>query len=564
MQKLPLLLIAFALPFFSLAEKWHVGPGLTYTVPSQVAPLVNAGDTIEIEAAEYLGDVCAWTKNNLVIIGVNGRPHLKANGNNAMGKGTWVFVGNNITVENIEFSGAAVPDENGAGIRLDGIGLHAVNCYFHDNENGILTGNNGGKVTIENCEFGYNGDGVGYAHNIYIGRIDTAIIRASYFHHAKVGHEFKSRAGVNYILYNRFSNEATGTASRNVDLPNGGLSYLIGNIFQQGANSANGNIVGYGLEGLSNVAPHALYIINNSFVNDRTNGSFLHVQDGLSTIEIYNNIFAGTGTVLNYAGNVNAIDSATNLVQPDISAVGFAEPTAYNYEIAPNAPPENLGSDPGTAYGFSLSATHEYMHNAQSRTRTILAAIDIGAYETSGILPLTMIDLNAALNEGKAIISWTTEHEQNIIAFEIQRSSDGISFENIGRITADNNALNNYKFTDNFFSSNNIYYRLKIIEQQVESFSNTIALKLSTRKVKPAISTAGSTWTISLPAESTKSKTAMVRLYDYSGRQLVQQQLLIENNKMRFNAGNLHLNKQPLIIAIDARDNKWVIPFLAQ
>lgn len=564
MQKLSLLLTAFVLPLCSIAAKWQVGPGLTYTTPSQVAPLVNAGDTIEIEAAEYLGDVCAWTKNNLVILGVNGRPHLKANGNNAMGKGTWVFVGNNITVKNIEFSGAAVPDENGAGIRLDGIGLHAVNCYFHDNENGILTGNNGGKVTIENCEFGYNGDGVGYAHNIYIGRIDTAVIRASYFHHAKVGHEFKSRAGVNYLLYNRFSNEATGTASRNVDLPNGGLSYLIGNIFQQGANSANGNIVGYGLEGLSNVAPHALYVINNSFVNDRTNGSFLHVQDGLSTIKIYNNIFAGTGTVLNYAGNINAIDSATNLVQPDISTVGFADPSAYNYEIAPNASPENLGSDPSTAYGFSLSATHEYMHNAQSRTRTTLAAIDIGAYETSGILPLTMIDLNAALHEGKAIISWTTENEQNIIAFEIQRSLDASSFENIGRITANNNALNNYKFTDNFSSSNTIYYRLKIIEQQAESFSNTIALKINTQKGKPVVSTAGGTWDISLPTQSTKSKTAWLYVYDYGGRQLAQQQLRIDNNRMRFDPGNLQLHKQPLIIAIDAQDNKWVIPMLVQ
>ena len=117
----------------------RVGAGKTYTLPSQAANVAKDKDIIEIDAGEYVGDVATWYANNLTIRGVGGRAHLKANGVNAGGKGyLWVIKGNNTLVENIEFSGAVVPDQNGAGIRQEGTGLTVRNCSFHDNENGIL------------------------------------------------------------------------------------------------------------------------------------------------------------------------------------------------------------------------------------------------------------------------------------------------------------------------------------------------------------------------------------------------------------------------------------------
>jgi hypothetical protein len=60
-----------------------------------------------------------------------------------------------------------------------------------------------------------------------------------YSHHANVGHLLKSRALINYILYNRLSDELTGTSSYELDLPSGGTSYVIGNVIEQGPNSQN-------------------------------------------------------------------------------------------------------------------------------------------------------------------------------------------------------------------------------------------------------------------------------------------------------------------------------------
>jgi hypothetical protein len=45
----------------------------------------------------------------------------------------------------------------------------------------------------------------------------------------------------------------------------------------------NSNLLGYGLEGLTNPAPHALYCTSNTFINKKTTGSFIQVANGTDT-----------------------------------------------------------------------------------------------------------------------------------------------------------------------------------------------------------------------------------------------------------------------------------------
>jgi hypothetical protein len=475
------------LPLSAFAFTWQVGPSRTYTKPSDVSLLVNDGDTVEIDAAVYLGDVCVWIKNNLLLKGVGGRPHLRANGNNAIGKGTWVLAGNNIRVENIEFSESTVPDMNGAGIRLDGVGIIVRNCYFHNNENGILTGNNGGNIIIEQSEFGFNGFGDGFSHNIYIGRVDTAIVRFSYFHHANIGHELKSRARVNYISYNRFSNEAAGNASREIDLPSGGLSIIIGNIIQQGPNSANGNMVGYGLEGLVNAAPHEIYLINNTLVNERFAGSFLQAAAGATYLKAYNNIFAGPGTVISYGGPAGAVDSLTNKVVSDISLAGFINPAIYDYHLNSGSVAVNSGTNTGAAgNGENLLPVFEYQHPTSFIARITQGIIDVGSYELATILPVTLLNFEAFVRQEQIILQWQTAEESGIRYYEVMRSANGTDFEVAAQVFPKYGVLNNYEWIDDT-KITPAYYRLKIKEQDGQyRFSKTVLVNKSNQNsIKP-------------------------------------------------------------------------------
>jgi hypothetical protein len=368
------------------AATLQVGPGQTYAKPCAAIAVAAAGDTILIDAAgSYAGDVCYWFTNNLTLRGINGRPHIDAAGKNAGGKGIWVIAGDNNVVENIEFSGATVPDGNGAGIRFESFNVVIRHCYFHNNQDGILTDNPGtGDVLVEYSEFANNGSGDGKTHNIYIGDMGTFTLRFSYSHNANKGHLVKSRAAENHILYNRLTSE-TGTTSYELDIPNGGLTYVIGNLIEQGANDANFNMLAYLEEGLNAHNPdHELFVSNNTFVNDKAAGTFLFISANDTTpAVIQNNIFKGAGTI---NAQTNSI-SSNNLI--NVNPL-FVNQTAYNYHLLTGSPAINAGMAPGTGAGQSLSADYDYVHPECGESRTAVGAVDIGAYEFGNIgVPLT-------------------------------------------------------------------------------------------------------------------------------------------------------------------------------
>lgn len=377
-------LIVIALLPIALSARavvWTIGPGQAYTLPSQVSTLVSDGDTVNIEAGVYPSDVARWQADDLVLRGVGGFAHLESNGLSWGGKAIWVIQGDNCTVEWIEFSECQVPDHNGAGIRLEGLNLTVRHCWFHHNENGILCGEyHPSTVRIEYSEFGHHGYGDGYSHNLYIGNIDSLIFRFNYSHHADVGHELKSRAWVNVIEYNRFSNEADGTASREIDLPNGGQAYLIGNVIQQGLQSQNSNLVGFGMEGLSNPGPHELYAVNNTLVNEKASGSFFQMP-AAAYFKAYSNILAGGGSFM--SAWPTSIDTLANLRTTSIAALNFLDASNHDYRIDASSPAHSIGYPAGVASsGYPLVAWHEYVHPANGTWRCQHATLDAGAFET--------------------------------------------------------------------------------------------------------------------------------------------------------------------------------------
>ncbi len=385
-MKFLILIFGFTLCFSTMkATVWQVGASRQYTKPSQVSSLVKSNDTVSIDAGIYTADVAHWTASNLLLQGVGGMAHLKSEGQSWGKKAIWVIGGENTRVAFIEFSECTVPDGNGAGIRLEAANLTVHGCYFHDNEDGILAGDNqSSDIVIEYCEFSHNGKGDGLSHNLYINHVRSLTFQYNYSHHAKIGHELKSRAHTNYILYNRISNETDGTASREIDLPNGGLAVIMGNEIQQGIESENSNIIGYGQEGLTNPTSHQLYIVNNTIVNERGAGSFLTVKDGTAECYAHNNIFAGTGTVI--LGSPIVLDTSHNW-NGTIAAANFVDSKTYNYSLLQTSPAVNRGEGiVKKVNDFSLIPTNEYRHPANLTFRITKGAIDIGAHENTSSL----------------------------------------------------------------------------------------------------------------------------------------------------------------------------------
>jgi hypothetical protein len=355
-----------------------VGPDQAYKMPSEAAAEAREGQTVSIAAGEYPGDAAVWRQNNLTIRTRGGRAHLKADGAAAEGKGIWVIKGKNITIENIEFSGARVSDGNGAGIRLEGTNLTLRNCYFHDNQNGILTNNRNpaSSVVIEHSEFDRNGSGDGRAHNIYVGTIGSFTLKHSYVHHAKVGHNVKSRAAKNYIMYNLIMDGADGTSSYAVDLPNGGDAYVIGNVIQKGPRAENDTLISYGAEstGAGTHPSNKLIIVNNTLINDRQEGGrFVFAKKFAQTVKLMNNAFLGKGPLLAGLG-----ESIANL---SLTKADFVNAEQWEYHLKASSRAVDAGQDPGEDDGFSLAPQWQYLPTANREPRKKVGTIDVGAYE---------------------------------------------------------------------------------------------------------------------------------------------------------------------------------------
>lgn len=359
---------------------YQVGPSFIYKKPSDIARIAKEGSIIEIEAGEYPEDVAVWRQSNITIRGVGGLVHLQANGKVAEAKAIWMIKGNNIVIENIEFSGAKAPYKNGAGIRMEGTNLILRHCHFHDNEMGILTGRNlASEIIIENSEF--NNNIVDYkrhqrlGHNIYIGEIAKFTLTGSYIHDAKIGHNVKSRARENYILYNRITDEKLGS-SYLLDLPNGGSAFIIGNIFHQSIINDNYALLSFAAERNREDASSSLYVINNTFVNSAQDSIFI-TNHSLGFTTVINNLFVGSGNTIKTVGPEK---HTGNIQLPD---AGFVNKLDYDYRLK-QAMSEviNQGVASGVATnGFILSPKYQYVHPAAIEPRAVNGKIDIGAYE---------------------------------------------------------------------------------------------------------------------------------------------------------------------------------------
>ncbi len=361
------------------AKEWFVGPNRPLQRPSQAAALAQDGDTVNIDAGVYRADVAVWPQHRLSLRGIGGLARLYADGQSAEAKAIWVLQGDGIEVAQIEFAGAASPARNGAGIRYEGRSLTVRHCLFHDNQMGLLTGANPERdVTIEGSEFRDNT--VDYrlygklGHNVYIGNIRRFTLRNSYIHDAATGHNVKSRARQNFLLYNRIGDEKRAS-SYLVDLPDGGESYLIGNQLYQAADSENPAMVAFAAEH-NQTEPYTLYLANNTLVNAKPGSYFLNNHNVAAAVLINNLLVGQTATIL------GPHRDAHNLWTDHER---FANSGRFDYRLRAGANAIDQGNAAGvSSTGVDLTARFEYRHPLGLAPRPSKGPIDAGAYEFAG------------------------------------------------------------------------------------------------------------------------------------------------------------------------------------
>lgn len=349
-----------------------VGGGQQYATLASAVAASKDGDVIQLQAGTYINDFAEIT-NKITIEGVGGMAKLVATGPIPNGKAILV-TDTDITLDHLEFSGAAVADGNGAGVRYQGGNLTVTNSYFHDNQDGLLAASDlNGSITISTSEFAHNGTGDGYTHNLYVGDIGHLTVDSSYFHDAVVGHEIKSRAENTTVTNSRIEDGANGTASYGIDLPNGGNATIQGNLIEKGPNAQNPNMISYGEEGGLH-AGTTLTVAGNILLNDKSSSTvavknaapWSATVTGNSTYNLASSrVLVGPGTLS--GTTVLSTEPTLDTSSPTSSPTAAPAPTG-------GGAPGNAPITSTTIYRFFSTGNGEHFYSASVTERDALIA----------------------------------------------------------------------------------------------------------------------------------------------------------------------------------------------
>ncbi|MGB7374270.1 right-handed parallel beta-helix repeat-containing protein [Pontixanthobacter sp.] len=159
------------------------------------------------------------------------------------GKAALVLRGREANISGLVFRKMAVPDFNGAGIRLEKGNLTVAQSWFLDSQQGILSGNDSsGRIVIDKSTFSGLGtcEGAGgCAHSLYIGDYGHLRVTRSRFEKGRGGHYVKARAARVDVASSSFDDSAGSSTNYMIDLPAGAVGQLTNNWFVQGQSKEN-------------------------------------------------------------------------------------------------------------------------------------------------------------------------------------------------------------------------------------------------------------------------------------------------------------------------------------
>ncbi|MFA7381532.1 MAG: T9SS type A sorting domain-containing protein [Bacteroidia bacterium] len=176
---------------------------------------------------------------------------------------------------------------------------------------------------------------------------------------------------------------------------------------------------------------------------------------------------------------------------------------------------------------MATSASASSGSNPFTQTRTGITSFSpFGVSNLGGPLPVEWLSFTGKKVVDNVELSWVTATETNNSHFEVERSTDGRNFEQIGEVKGSGNSHTpiNYNYTDvaPFGSNSILYYRLKQVDFNGEfDYSKTIAVsnnKQDNGVTIEAINPNPFTEKLNLTLTNVSEGNVTIEVYDLSGR----------------------------------------------
>lgn len=235
-----------------------------------------------------------------------------------------------------------------------------------------------------------------------------------------------------------------------------------------------------------------------------TNSTFFFVADNTTNgAELWRTDGTGPGTVM--VADVNALPPTAG---SDITFCTLASNTIFFFATD--------GDDPVNTDFFKIDGTFS--------------------------LPLRWVSVEAKPRYDDILVLWSTATEEQTDYFIVQRSADGIQYEDIDRVTAHGGASNNYSFTDAGAmlkpGIKKWFYRVKYVDIDGKSaISKIVAVSLNKLFTRLRVMPNPVADELNLRIEAGKDHEAMIRVVNMEGKVVLQRKFDLYRGRNDLSAG---------------------------
>lgn len=168
------------------------------------------------------------------------------------------------------------------------------------------------------------------------------------------------------------------------------------------------------------------------------------------------------------------VTSATGPISPYWNGTEWEFVSSY---VVP--PAQTQMSNSGDMYRLVTSTTLANLSDPLCSFTDQGSIVTMTVIDCSDPLETQLLSFTGKKENGRAVLRWNTEAENEPLLFDIEKSNDGINFQVIGTLNSYNNGqnLNSYTFIDPAQLSGRAYYRLRIRNAAgVTNYSKTVLL----------------------------------------------------------------------------------------
>ncbi len=228
----------------------------------------------------------------------------------------------------------------------------------------------------------------------------------------------------------------------------------------------------------------------------------------------------------------------------------------------------HIGANP---YLVRCMLYHLHNHTTQDIMniirKSIIAIIALATVFSATAEVNYSLELKAQGLEIGNLLEWGTESEVNSVMFVIEKSENGLDFENIGVVNAEGviNGEQVYRFFDTEASGETVFYRLKEIDREDNfSFSRTVIVKRDVANYfkVTAMSNTVTEDAFSVTIETVVDKELKYALLDIKGEELFSASMTLdplEENVINIDLVNFEEGIYKVIMQLDKERESLII-----